>query len=278
MFDSHAHIVTGDTTAFPAARPEDPRVAAMLKAPFPAEMLLAQMADCGVSRALVVQRGQVYGHDNSYVLAAARAHHGQLLAVCGVDATAPDSAGTMERLHAQGAAGFRLMARMGDPSMDWLAGHEEGFWATASTLGLPVCVHLFDWNRAAGLALLTRLLARHRIERVVIDHLTNGPIASTRDTGIDEALRTLAGHAGLALKFTAIPLNGLAQRHIDAGAVLDSYLDLMGEHRLIWGSDITQSAGTYPAMVASGRAAVSHLPGATQDRLLGSNTADIYDA
>lgn len=276
MFDSHAHIVTGDVASFPAARPDDARVAEMLRAPFPAETLLGQMDACDVAQALVVQRGQVYGYDNSYVLTAARAHPARLKAVCGVDAGDPDCSAKMHHLHTAGAAGFRLMARMGDAGFDWLDGRQDDFWATAADIGLPVCVHLFDWNRIEGLARLAGHLARHRIERVVIDHLSNAPIASALDNGIDKPLRVLARHAGVALKFTAIPLNALADRGIEAGAVLDAYLQIMGDTRLIWGSDITQSAGTYSAMVASGRAAVAHLPGATQDRLLGANTAGIY--
>jgi L-fuconolactonase len=277
MFDSHAHIVTADTAAWPVARPDDPAVRQILARAYPAEALIADMDAQGVARALVVQRGQIYGFDNRYVLAAAAASGGRLRAVCGVDAGDPGCAATLHGLHRAGAAGFRLMARPGATDFAWLDGDGTGaFWPTAAALGLPVCVHLFGWNRFEGLVRLAALLHRHRVEHVVIDHFSNAPIAGPDDCGIDEPLRAIAGLPGAVLKFSSIPLNALAERGIDATPVIDAYLDLMGRERLIWGSDITQSAGSYATMVARGRVAVAHLPAATQDLLLNTNTARLY--
>lgn len=287
MYDSHAHIISDDAVAYPPAHAADPQVAAKLEDAFTAGRLLARMDHCGVTGALVVQRGQVYGYDNRYVLAASAASGGRLRAVCGIDATDPDCGGAVRRCREAGAVGVRLMARMGSGGFDWLDGPDAGaFWTAAEETGLPVCVHFFGWNREEGLARLERLLDRHALAHVVIDHLTNSAITGPDDgsdpavsmaaLGLDEAARRLADRGNVALKFTAIPLNDLAARGIDATAVIGAWLALFGAERLLWGSDVTQSRGDYEELVASGRAAVAALPDPVRHLLLHGNTARIY--
>lgn len=278
MYDSHAHVISDDLAAFPAMDAADPAVAARLRDPYTAETLLRDMDDAGVNKALLVQRGQIYGFDNRYILAAAGASGGRLKAVCGVDAADPGCGAAVRRLREQGAAGVRLMARLGERSFGWLDGeHAEGFWRAAVDCALPVCVHFFSWNREEGLERLERLLDRHPVAHLVIDHLTNAPIASAAECGIDAPVRRLSERASVTLKFTAIPLNDLAERGIDAGQVLKAYLALFGADRLLWGSDVTQSRGGYGEMVTSGRAAVAGFPADVRDRLLQANVARIYD-
>jgi len=277
MYDSHAHVISDDLAAFPVANPEDPVVAERLKAPFTAEQLLGEMDRAGVDKALLVQRGQVYRFDNRYILAAARASGGRLKAVCGINAAEPDCGAVVARLHEEGAVGMRLMARMGDQSFGWLDGeHSAGFWAMAAERALPVCVHFFGWNREEGVQRLALMLDRYPIADLVIDHLTNSPIESAEACGIDATVRAMGERANVALKFTAIPLNDLAERAIDAGQVLGAYLSLFGADRLLWGSDVTQSSGSYDEIVARGRAAVAGFAPEVQDSLLEQTVARIY--
>jgi len=277
MYDSHAHIISGDQAGFPPLNADDPAVAAKLGAPFTAEKLLAAMDAEGVDKALVVQRSQFYGFDNSYVIAASRQSRGRLKAVCSIDATDPGCGDHVTAVHAQGAAGVRLMAPISAKDFDWLDGPNAGhFWSASADAGLPVCVHFFQWNRAEGLQRLQRQLDRYAIADVVIDHLTNAPVETVQSCGIDDSLRQMGDRGNISLKFTAIPLNGLAERGIDAGAVLQAYIGVFGADRLLWGSDITQSRGSYGEMVASGRAAVASFPGEVQQQLLHGNTERIY--
>jgi len=277
MYDSHAHVISGNVRDFPPVAGADSTVVAKLATPFTAETLLAAMDRQGVGKALLVQRGQVYGYDNRYVIAAAATSGGRLKAVCGIDATDPDCGGQVRDLHAQGAAGVRLMAPMGERGFEWLDGAQaDGFWRASADLGVPVCVHFFPWNRDEGMQRLGHLLDRYSIADLVIDHLANGPIASAEACGIDDLLRRLSERRNVALKFTAIPLNDLMDRGIDAGAVVGAYLELFGPDRLLWGSDVTQSRGEYGDLVASGRAAIAFLPAAVQDALLRANVARIY--
>lgn len=277
MYDSHAHVISDDPVSFPAANPDEPEVAAFLASPFPATQLLRQMDECEVGKALVVQRGQIYAFDNRYVLAASAESGGRLKAVCGVNAQAEDCGSTVRQLQTAGAGGVRLMARMGAPDFAWLDGPASaGFWQASADLGLPVCVHFFSRNRDEGLARLDGLLDRYPVRDLVIDHLANGPIASSTDCGIDDALRRISERVNVSIKFTAIPLNDLASRGIDAGSVLAAHAALFGTERLVWGSDVTQSKGTYAEITASGRAAVAGFTDEDQERMLQGNVARIY--
>jgi predicted TIM-barrel fold metal-dependent hydrolase len=277
MIDAHAHIIARDHMAFPPVARRDAQIESILTQGFDAEKLIGEMASSSVDRALVVQRGQIYEHDNSYVCHAAEESSGRLHAVCAIDANSADSDTEARRWHRRGAIGFRLMARTNDKTFGWLdSASAHTLWQTATELALPMCVHFFPWNRVEGLARLERICDRFPVEQIVIDHLTNGPITSEQDAGIDDAVRRLADRPGISLKFTSIPLNGLAEKGIDAGAVLSPYVTLFGAERIMWGSDVTQSAGTYAEMVQKAREAVSSFSESVQQQLLGTTAARIY--
>lgn len=277
MYDSHAHVISDNLADFPAVDPADPVVAARLKEPFTAGMLARAMDEAGVGKALLVQRGQIYGFDNRYILAASAESGGRMRAVCSVNAADPDCGAQVERLIGEGAAGVRLMARMGETGFDWLDGAcADGFWAKATDRGLPVCVHFFGWNRQEGLRRLAAILDRYPVADLVIDHLTNSPIDSVDHCGIDVLVEGMSDRANVTLKFTAIPLNDLAARQIDANRILAEYMALFGEDRLIWGTDVTQSRGSYAELAASGRAATLGFAPDVRDKLLQANVARIY--
>lgn len=277
MYDSHAHVLSADTATFPLARPDDEAVRQIMQRPFDHAQILAEMDEAGVGKALIVQRSQIYGFDNRYVLAAAKISKGRLKAVCNLDVRRPDCAAVMAGLQTDGAAGYRLMAGLREEGYEWLEGTgDSGFWPTAASIGLPVCVHFFAHNRDEGLARLDAILREYPISHVVIDHLTNGPITSASDCGIDDPLKRIAQHANVMLKFTAIPLNQLAERDIPASEVLAAYLSVLGEDRMCWGSDVTQSKGDYASLAASGRAAVAGFDGMVAAKLLQHNTSRVY--
>lgn len=278
MHDSHAHIISDNPTRYPVVNPDDPRIATLLRDAFTAERLMEQMDDSGVSKALIVQRSQVYGFDNLYIIEAAAASNGRLKAVCNINAREDGCRQDVAQLHASGAVGFRLMADIDDKSFEWLDGPAAtAFWIKASELATPVCVHFFRWNREEGLARLDTLLDHHPVAHVVIDHLTNSPIESVDKCGIDDWVRRMADRKNVSLKFTAIPLNELAERDIDVNDVLNAYLAIFGPDRLLWGSDVTQSKGAYAELVAKGAGAVTTLPPDVQTCLLESNVARIYN-
>lgn len=268
IFDSHAHSVMPNCRAYP-------HVTAM-QGPVVRELevrdLQGLMDSCGVDKALVVQRSQAYGLDNS-MICDVTADFPTLYPVCAVNAEDPDC-GTIARGWAlRGAVGFRLMGSPASSATQWLDGSgADGLWRTAADLDLPICIHLFPSNRANGLAALDRLVRANPSVRLVIDHLSNGV---GEDSGLDEALLRVLEGPEVFLKMTTIPLKRLVEEG-RAHAVVADYVAAIGASRLMWGSDVTQSPGEYRELVDWGRQAVSRLSEIDQGQILGGTCARVY--
>jgi predicted TIM-barrel fold metal-dependent hydrolase len=127
-----------------------------------------------------------------------------------------------------------------------------------------------------GLARLAALLTDLPGLTVVIDHLGAIDCSTTPpDYGVDELMASVARFSGAHVKFTTIPLGRLEHTGIDAKPIR-RVMDLFGASRMMWGSDITQSAGTYAYMTALAHASVAGLSSAEQDSLLGGTAGQLY--
>jgi len=277
MLDSHAHILSSDTAAFPPSAPTREKLEYLKEHAFAAADLCAAMDEAGVEHALVVQRAQFYAADNSYVCAAAEGSAGRLRAVCGIDSRQDDCAIRTAEWLDLGAAGIRLMGTPQENTLAWLGGaNAEAVWRLSVERDTVLCAHLFPAMRQEGLELIDDLLGRYPLRWLVLDHLANPTIDNADTAGIDDIIRRIAERPNVALKFTTIPLASLAERDIDGGRILEAYVALFGPERLIWGSDITQSPGSYADMVALAHQATAGLPETTRSRLLGDNARHIY--
>ena len=276
IVDSHAHVLAADRSVYPARRLDPVVDARSFERPHTVEHLRASMEDAGVDMALLVQRTQIYGFDNSYVCDAAWTDPARLRAVAAIDARAPDCVGVARKWLARGAAGLRLMEPERGASIDWLTGpHAELLWRFAAETGTPMCVHFFPWNREEGLSRLATLLDSCGPVPVVIDHLSNGP--SRGNAGdIDPLIAPFADRANVSLKFTAIPLARLRAEGIPAAIFLRRFVALFGADRLMWGSDVAQSQGSYAEIVALGADATQAFAPAERAWLMGGTAARMY--
>jgi len=244
-----------------------------------AERLLTEMDRTGVQRAVLVQRGSIYGFDNRYVCDCAARYPARLAAVCAIDATVNDAGDAVRHwVGNHGAVGIRLMELVKGSDISWLSSPTaRAVWHEAQARDTPVCVHFFPWNRTAGLSALTAILTELPKLRVVIDHFSNMNIqAGPPDFGVDEALDDVMQFPGVHLKFTTIPLGRMDSTGTDAAPLVSRIVALFGEDRIMWGSDISQSPGTYEYMVSLGRKAVRLLKPTAQDRVLGGTAQLLY--
>lgn len=276
VVDSHAHVLAADLASFPTLPLTDEVRQRCFSPPFTAERLVAAMAAGGVGQALVVQRSQIYGCDNAYVCEAARLSLGRLFCVVAVDGGSPgcvnDAAAWVDR----GAVGLRLMQQSTDAGLDWLGGAQAtALWRFAAERGVPMCVHLFASAREIGLPLLRRLIDDHPGVRVVIDHLSNQPVADDRD-GPDALIRAFADYGNVALKFTAIPLARWREQGIAAPEILRRFVAAFGADRMMWGSDVSQSTGSYEELLALGHEATAPLADGERAMLMGGTAARFY--
>jgi predicted TIM-barrel fold metal-dependent hydrolase len=269
IIDSHAHVVLPNRPTYPY----QPNAGTVQPAPFGPEELLGEMSQCGVEAALLVQRSQFYGLDNALVCDAGQAS-APLHAVCAANCEGKDADLAVMAWAKRGARGFRLMGSPFNGALGWLAGPGSGpLWRAIDRLGLPLCVHFFDSNRLEGLQYLAEQARAFPTVPVVVDHLTNGP---KDGDGIDELVLRLMEAPQVTLKVTTIPLGRLNEEG-RAGEVLGAYVRRFGSERLMWGTDITQSKGTYRELVELGLDAAKALAPEDREALFSTTCARIYD-
>ncbi|MFI7673122.1 amidohydrolase family protein [Actinophytocola sp. NPDC049390] len=266
VIDAHAHLVTDDP-AYPHATPKAPDN--LMRA----EDLLESLRDNGLHGAVAVQRAHVYGYDNSYVLDSARSHPDRLRAMCVIDGQAPDAEKTVHDLADRGASAVRLTAPGGDrhsgpAGADWFAGPEaRRVWAAAADTGLSMCLHVYRWNRVDVLGVLPAVVRAFPGVPVVLDHVASVDVADP-DAGL---LLALVDLASVYVKVTTLNF----ARH-DPEPLVGWLAAHFGASRLLWGSDVTQTRGTYADMVATARRAVSGLSEPDAAQILGGTAATLY--
>jgi L-fuconolactonase len=264
LVDAHAHLVTDDP-AYPARKPP----AQLMRA----EDLLEALRDNGLHGAIAVQRAHVYGYDNSYVLDSARRHPDRLRAMCVIDAQAPDADKTVHDLADRGAAAIRLTApggnrHSGPAGADWCAGPEaRRVWAAAAETGLSMCLHIYRWNRADVLSALLAVVRAFPGVPVVLDH-----VASVEAADPDaDLLLALVDLPEVYVKVTTLNF-----ARVDPEPLVEWLVAHFGASRLLWGSDVTQTRGTYADMVGTARRAVAGLSEPDAERVLGGTAATLY--
>lgn len=277
--DGHAHIVSGDVDRYPVAPLGGTVRAGDLDDPVTAERLLDMLDANGVDRALVVQRAYIYGYDNAYVVDAAAQYPARLRAICAIDPLADDAPQRVRHWVAQrGAIGIRLTEPYRGADTSWLDSPRAlAAWAMAAELGIPVRLHFFRWNRAACLPVVIPLLERFPETCVVIDHLSN--LSAERgppDFGLDAPLAALIPFANLSLLLSTINLARLAADGAASAPVLERLVAAFGAERIMWGSDIGQSKGSYAEMRKLADAAVATLSERDRRLLMGGTARAIY--
>jgi predicted TIM-barrel fold metal-dependent hydrolase len=277
MIDAHAHLVTPDTAAFPPAPIGGETLSpAALANHMTIEALLGHMDDLGVARAVAVQRAHVYGVDNAYVLHAARRFPERVAAVACIDAGAAGSGDVARELVAAGARGLRFTTATKDPAdTAWFAGSEAvAVWAAAAGGNASLCLHLFRWNRDAGVAALVPLLQRFPSVPLVLDHVGN-PTSEESGFGL-AALASLERFAQLRVKISTINFEYVRKAGGDIAAFTAAVVARFGADRVMWGSDVAQSRGTYGQFVADAVACAAGLPAAARAAVLGETAARTY--
>lgn len=296
IFDTHAHVLSADIARYPHAmlrggtRPPVPPMT------FPVERLVAAMDAAGVDRACLVQRATLYGYDNSYALDSVAAYPERFRSVAVLDAEDPASPATLDRLvREHGLAGLRIVApKLDEHDVDWVASDQAlELWAAAADHGLPVAVILYRLNNDAGRAAMLRVARRFTGLPIILDH-SGVPHASTPETrwaqsqgldytiapppgfGIAEALGAFAELPHVHFKVTEINFERLEDAGYDPAAFVRRLADLVGEERLIWGSDVGQSTAPYGAMLVSARHAAAGLTEDGQRAFLGGTAARLY--
>ncbi|MFF5244220.1 amidohydrolase family protein [Streptosporangium sp. NPDC000095] len=281
LIDAHAHLVTNDP-AYPFNPPGGSVSDAVRDDPMTAERLLAAMRDHELSGAVAVQRAHVFGYDNSYVVDSAARHPDRLAAMCVLDAQAPDAARTVRHWAERGAAAVRLTSPGGNqhggtPGTEWFAGERaREVWRQASELGLSMCLHIYRWNRDESLRALAAVVREFPDTPVVLDHIAS--VETDRPAPYPGAgeLLALADLPQVHVKVTTLNFARIIAAGGAPSVVVEWLVSRFGAERVLWGSDVTQTAGAYADMVGIARESVSGLSARDAALVLGGTAASLY--
>lgn len=279
MIDSHAHLIADDQKKYPPSPLSGQLDDNAFDDPVTAERLLSLMDEQGIGFALAVQRAHLYGFNNAYVCDAAQLYPQRLKSLCMIDALDPHAPQQVRHWVAErGSVGIRMTEPKKGASPDWFASPTAlAAWQAVTDLGGSVRLHFYRWNRLDCLAALKPVLTRFPETTVVVDHLSNIAVEETdNDFGIDRALLDLVEFPNVYLLFSMINLGKLSSQQHPAAPVLRRIVDEFGAGRVMWGSDVAQSKGSYAGMVKLALDAVSELSAQEQEQVLHHTARNVY--
>lgn len=279
LFDSHAHLVSDDLAAYPRVPPSTPSpfggsmppgVAGVPGGHFPSapraepdtKRVLDWMEAQHVVGLAAVQKRGTYGTDNSYILDSAQAHRGLLVPVAVLDADDAKTPGLLrDWARTRGLVAVRFTgapdAQGAVPWLDSPAALKS--WDAARDYGLVVDIMVADPQRAEmAIPTLHRLAAHYPTVRVVIDH-AGFPDGTAPGFGITPARAALAWQKNIYYKVTTINFDMAREAGVSIPQFVKRLVDVYGADHVMWGSDLGNSGGAYPELVARAVAATSAL-------------------
>lgn len=273
IYDSHAHLISDDLEKYPrnplpAFRPgpDSPFKAGTngqpggMHGPNPvnekptAEQMYGWMAEEGVCGIAAVQKGMIYRTDNRYIIDAANLFPDRMHAVIIID---PDEAGTLDMIRnaaKNGAVGIRFFGVGVPDKAAWMsspASHEV--WQLADELGLVVTIEGPGSGRDKLIPVVTAMADKFPDLPIVLDHVFF-PDVTEPDFGIGATYEPLAARKNISVKFTALNMDVIREQGLAPEKVLRRAVDVFGSDRVMWGSDIGTSSGTFKEMVERAKA------------------------
>jgi L-fuconolactonase len=299
LFDTHAHLISDDWESYPP-QPLRPDLPVPERPPYSvtAEALIGMMDEHQVTGACLVQRGHVYGYDNSYIIDAARRHPQRLRPVVILDPQDPSTPGLyrdMVRNH--GVGGFRMaQARPWMLDTAWLSSPAAmEVWKACAELGTPMTLIIFRNQLSYVLPLIRLIAGMFPALPILLDHggmpygmsqyevvlaLEAGEDVSMPPPphfGIDHTIAIFEDTPNVFFKITEINMERFAAESVRAADVVRRMTDSFGPERLMWGSDIGQSMlWSYAEKTAMARAAADLLTEAEAKAFLHDNAARVY--
>lgn len=299
LLDTHAHLISDDWNTY-RARPFTPDLPVPDRPGFTvtAEKLLALMDEHGVEHACLVQRGHVYGYDNSYILDSARRFPGRLHPVVILDSQDPATADTYRRMvREDGVAGFRMAnSRPWILDTGWMSSPTAmTIWRACADLGTPMTLIVFDNQLSYVLPLIKLVALQFPDLPIVLDHgampygMSQYEVALREqagetvtmppppDYGIGETISIFADLPNVFFKITEINMERLVKANVAPTGLIRRMVDVFGPDRLVWGSDVGQSMlWDYATKVAMAREAAGELTAEEAGKFLHDNAARVY--
>jgi predicted TIM-barrel fold metal-dependent hydrolase len=273
LYDSHAHLVSDDEVRYPRSYPFEnttlrmPRVPGTIgnpggmHGPNPvnekptAELMDRWMTEENVVGIAAVQKGMIYGTDNSYIVDAADLFPDRMRAIIIVDPQAPETPQMVRDGARRGIVGIRFFGVGVVDKAAWLSSPAAmAVWELADELGVLVDIEAPASGSEVLIPVIETMADRFPRQRIVLDHVFL-PDCLLPDYGIDHRFDGFAARPNISVKFTSLSMDVIREKGVAPEKVLRRTVDFYGADRTMWGSDIGTSSGTYKEMVARAIAA-----------------------
>jgi len=277
VIDIHPHVIASDSHRYPRAPLGGHQSAWSQERPVGVEQLIVEQDGAGIRKAALVQASTCYGHDNSYVADAVKAHPDRLTGVFSCDILAPDALDAMAHWMGRGLTGLRLFTT--GSTMPGQAGWLDDprsfpAWRRAEEARLPVCLQM----TADGIPQLEHVLQRFPGLRVVLDHLARPAQDDGPPYAAADRLWGLARFPGVYVKVTERNFLGAKAGRATPETFFGRLVSEFGASRIAWGSNFPASERSLPELLALAEDALGFLP-ATERAWIFSRTAQtLYPA
>jgi predicted TIM-barrel fold metal-dependent hydrolase len=263
-----------------------------------AEALLKDMDAQGVASACLVQRGHVYGYDNSYILDSASRYPDRFHPVVILDTQDPATPRLYrEMVRDRRVVGFRMAnSRPWILDTAWLSSPAAmEVWQACADLGTPMTLIVFDNQLSYVLPLIKVIAGMFPELPIILDHgampygISQYEVALREeagetvtmppppDYGIDGSIAIFEDVPNVHFKITEINMERLVKAKVEAADLVGRMVDRFGPDRLVWGSDVGQSMlWNYAQKIAMARAACSRLADSEARKFLHDNAARLY--
>lgn len=231
IVDTHVHVLSDDAAKYPhhSKGPEGQSK----WPPFTGEMLVQEMDEAGIDRALTVQAYHTYHFDNSYAIDIALKYPKRFQSVAVIDQSQPDAPNLVSELVAnRGVRGLRMMKVRkniyGDPQTFPL-------WERIRSLKIAICFNKID---TVDLPELKVILERFPEVPVALDHSWAGPLdqEDAPYSGFKQ-LMEFSRYPNLFLKIAPNITYDLIERKGDPKRFWNMVIEHYGANRLMWGSN-----------------------------------------
>ncbi len=299
LFDTHAHLISDNWDRY-RPKPLTPDLPTPPKPDFTVtvESLIEMMDAHHVTDACLVQRGHLYGYDNSYIIDSARKYPGRLHPVVILDPQDPETPAIYRRMvENDHVRGFRMAhARPWILDTAWMSSPDAmEVWKTCAELGTPMTLIVFMKQLSYVLPLLKIIALQFPDLPILLDHggmpfgMTQYEVMLAEQAGepvvmpkaptfgIDETIGIFADVPNVHFKITEINIERLVKSGVRAAHIVRHMVDVFGPDRVVWGSDIGQSMlWTYTEKAAMARAATDFLTDEEAAKFLHDNAARVY--
>jgi predicted TIM-barrel fold metal-dependent hydrolase len=273
LYDSHAHLVSDDPVRYPhnpfriitasggppAIRfpfgPGTVGIPGGMHGPTPvnekptAEQMHRWMAEENVVGIAAVQKGMIYGTDNSYIVDAAALFPDEMCAVIIVDPQAPETPQMMRDSARRGAVSIRFFPVNVPDKVAWLTSPAAiEVWTLADELGMVVDLEAPPYDAEIMIPVVEAMADRFPDMAIVLDHLFM-PMVADPGCGIGAQFDGFAARPNIYVKWTSLIMDIIREQGIAPETVLRRAVDFYGADQVMWGSDIGTSSGTYKEMV-----------------------------